>query len=432
MRAAAFSVFTAVLTGTLAAGCGQTEELALIRAENATELGRHDWARLYYAEARAAGTTGPDLERLEATSWLLGYQRSLSEGVSRLEAYLASQPDDSETALLLASNLHILGRLDMSNPVLELLDESARADRWRAEALLDQQPERALGIAIEAASKIEPHGWEGVIRARLLLLAAQAAERLDDASSALRHAEASLVEDPLAQESHYLASRLARRLDLEERAATALEEFEAAGILRPSGTSGPPSLDDQQRAFATLDHPPFSAAPVFQLRALELALDSGDLAAATSRLSQLRAVVGEAPEQWLRLAAAFDEAGSPSVARDLLELALEQRPGDLQTIVGLVRLDLDEGAFDLAAKRLEPAIGSHPRSARLRRQAARLAMGRDDADTALDQLQTAVDWAPWEEGWRRDLATMLRSRGRYEEAAEIESAAPRLEDHPAP
>jgi len=422
----------ALAAALLLAGCGGGPssppgedgdgELDRLRAENAVAQGRHDWARIYYRRDHQRHPERVESLRREGLAWLSGYQQSLSEGTEVLRRYLELRPDDAEAARRLVSSLLLLGEWSAAREWADRLGDGAEAHRLRAEAALEADPEaarEAVGRALEAAPE-DP---------RILALAARVAERAGEVEAARRYAERAVRRDPFDATSFYLLGRLARRQGDLPAAREALEIHQLLRRLQHDGTMAPLEPEAALEVLGELRGKLPAETFAVRRREVTLLFEAGRLAAATDALESVAADPEASTADLLTFATLAGEAGRTALSRRLFERVLEADPENRGAVASLALLDLEAGRLDDAGERLDAALARDPHFARYRYLRGLVARARDRPEAAREHLERAVELAPWEWPWRRDLADLLLAVGDEEGFRRAVAGAP--EETPA-
>lgn len=374
------------------------------RGENAVAEGRYDWARQYFAlDVQRHPDHLPSL-RQEGLSWLSGYQQSLSAGAELLARYLELHGEDEVIEQRLVQVLLMLGEDEALDRWVETLDDSASAQRLRAEVYLRSHPERAVQ-AIESAL-VQAPGDAAVQGA-----ASRIFEHLEDGPRVQEHALRALELDPFDFRAAYLLGRWTQRLGERQDARRWLELHQGLRRLQHDGTMAPlppkdalqlmDSLEDQLPAL------PFS----WHKRQLELHFERRDLAAAQSLLDDVVDSPEATLDDWVEVATWAGDAGRRGSAEALFERVLKEEPDHAGALASLALLSLEQGDLRRAGELLTHGLQTRPHMARLHFLAGRVAVQQDQAENARQHLETAVRLAPWEWPWRIALCDLLLALG---------------------
>ena len=407
---------------------GDEPEFNYLRAVNAMTQNRADWARIYAQAQLLIKPDHADARRLLGMSWNSGYQQSLSEAIGAYQNYLQDHPDDDEIRTHLIRALHMLGEdASAQQHCARLTTAGAPADaaaaintvpQSRLDALLlcfdvwlPTDPEQSAAL-LETATRIAPAD------AALLLARARLADGEGDAETALIRVDEALRIRPLDVGGHYLRARLLRTLGRTEEARLALEAHADAKLV----ASGEGEADAILLAVARLAA--IASTPELELAGTRALLRAGRLAEATASAHRLLAPGSFNLSELLNLAVLADTLGARSLAGDLFRQVLDRDPDNIGARSSLALLALDAGDLELAESLVEAGRAARPEIARYLLIASRIAGRRDDSAQAINQLQQALNLAPWENSWRLELAQLLRATGQPEAAQSLMDAAP--------
>ena len=401
---------------------GSPELVEYHRGLNALAQQRHDWARLHFQQAYSANSSNLDALKQEGLAWLAGYQRSLSSGVERLEAYLVEVPDDEDARLRAAAALLQLGEAERSLEHLRVLEPGPLWARLFAQATVDSDPAAALS-AVERELAANPDPGE---RAALLALAARAADTLDHTAEALKLAERALNDNPLDYETHYLMARRSREAGDAAGAEQAIAAFEVSRRLRADGALRALSATEEAEALEELValSPNWEDSSSVRRRRFLNRLVTGDASGAHRDLAWLRDRDLLSVGDLLAFAVACERAGFRTLSRSLLDDVLQASPENKGALGSLALLALEGGRFAEARRLLDKGLLIDPYFARFHYLAARVHQAEDRAGEARSALGQAVLLAPWEGAWRAELASLHRSAGNGAEAERLLAAAP--------
>lgn len=417
-----------LLLALLLAAChpGGEADLDLLRAENALAQGRHDWARIHFERDFAAHPERLSSLEGEGLAWLTGYQQSLSTGITKLTLLLAETGPKPEVERAMARAEMVLGEWERVRERLPRLGGGVDADLIAAEALLPTDPAAALAAAerLLAVDAADPRGH---------LRKAEALQRLGRLPEAHAAAERAAAGNPLYAPTFYLLARLERALGREAAARFRFDLYERVNRLEHTGTLSPLPPAEALSLLGEIRRlmPEAQAALSLLRREVEIAFAAGDLSAGQIALEALVIHPQANADALMKAAAQAHTAGRTSAAKAAIRRALELEPGHSGARLSEAQIALETGDLAAAERALDEVAAAQPNLARQHFFRGRLEQARGEEEKARASFGRAVHLAPWEAGWRLELAELLLAAGRKDEArrlvAEAPEASPALE-----
>jgi tetratricopeptide (TPR) repeat protein len=393
------------------------DDLELLRARNAVAQGRYDWARIHYGRDHERHPERLSSLREHALCWLSGYQQSLSRGTELLREYHSRAPGDTEAARSLVRALLLLGEQVEARERAALLPADPDSDLLRAQALLDADTEAARR-AIEGALAGAPDD------ARVQATAAEVYERSGEADRSRTHAERAVALDPLRYTTLYQLARLHRKRGEHQASARYLRLHQDVTRLLQLGTLAPlppaEALSLLDRIQGELGEGGFP----LRKRRVRLLLDAGRLQEAVAAARGLSDDPQATLTDLLELATWTGEHGRHGEARQMFEGVLRRHPGNAGAVASLAQIEIDAGRLAAARARLTEASGRDAGLARFHLLLGRVERREGRLDAARERLERAVELAPWEWSWRKDLGDVLLAQGRDREFRAVLRAAP--------
>ncbi len=411
----------AVFAACGAAACGPAgdPDLDLLRAENALAQGRHDWARIHFARDFAAFPQRLDSLKAEGLAWLSGYQQSLSTGIEKLTLYLEKSGPDSELERAMARAELVLGEQARVRERLPRMGEGFDTDLIAAEVLLSTDTAAALAAA-ERAVAAKPGEARGHLRR------AEALARLGRSEDAHQAARRAAGLHPLSPTVSYLLARLERGLGREDEARRSFDLYEKVNRLEHTGTLSPLPPAEALALVSDIEAAVPEAGSALSLlrRKVELGFAAGELTVAEEALAALSNHTEVSADLLMVAAAQAHTAGRTSTAKRAIRRALELAPEHAGARLSLAQIALETGDLAAAEAALLEVAATQPHLARRHLFRARLEQVRGEEAKARASYSRAVHLAPWESGWRLELAGLLLAAGQRDEARALVAAAP--------
>lgn len=389
-------------------------ELARQRALTAEMEGRSDLARQFWSVVVRAAPDDLEALRSEAMAWLRGTQISTSEGLERLDRYLALVPEDASARREGVETRLLTG--DWGGALAEagrLPEADSETHRLRARALAAKDApaaHAAIGRALALAPQLAANH----------LLAAEIAYELDDLGAVEEHARRALGAGPTRLKAAYLLGRSALRRGDKEGGERWLAIHRRMRALLGEGSAAAPSPQQGLELLDDLEAELGESLPDLRLLRVRWWLADGQLGKAENLARAL--APGLAPEELAELGRSAYAAKRGRLTRELFERAQRLAPLDPGPATSLALLDLDEGAPEAARERLAALLAARPAGAPcarcevvLARAEERLGRGAE----GLDRLRRAVRWAPWKREWVEELARQLDLIGRESERQQV-------------
>lgn len=426
----------------LAAGDQGGAELALVAAENASDLDAAEWLRAradlamyrerftdaeqYYREALERRPTDPRLLRSIAQAKL--NQGDVAEAIAALERVLAVMPDDGQATLLLAMAAFEAGDFQQAAAVAARL--VGRSDAHPAPLYIAGASSYLLGSLQQAREYLsrfvamQPEDPDGRRIYGAVLLQTGAGDEAYEMLAPLREdadEDASLL--ALFGVSAAQAGRYDEAVDALERALILRPDDRA---LRSQLSAAKLAAGDRNAGMAELESLAAEADSAELYRRLAIAqLGHGEFDRAIEALQRERDGGGDIDPKSLTLEAmALMGQGQLDDAERLLRRAVEQAPDDVNAQLALAELLTRQGDAGKALERLTEVAERNPTHVETQINLARLEMATLRESKALERLRRLVRSEPQRAEARLALVDAYLTLQRWEEAQEAIARAP--------
>lgn len=362
---------------------GDARGQAVLGATNFSQENYYQ-AEMYLIEAVRANVGGETTRRLLAET-----QLRLNKPEAALEALRAAEAAGQSDATLLS----MLGRAEMG------VGDTEAAIRYFEKGLASEPDNSAMGLALAVsymqAGRIDdavrlleglPRGSTPSFRREILLIGGFLQK--GDAARSIEESERLVAENPGSAEALAVAGVLRQTLGQADKAR---EYFEKAL-----------ELDDENLAAG------------FNLARLDM--ESGNLSAAERQLTALLLTYPTYVPALAFLGELLESQGRVGEMRPLLRRSISVSPQNLSVHVLLIRLETNEGNFDVAEGALREAREKFPSEAVLDNLQGRLLLLRNQSREGLEMIRRAASQEPDNPRFQLDLARANLSQGDAKEA----------------
>jgi tetratricopeptide (TPR) repeat protein len=384
-----------------------------------------DGAQTVLEEAEKASHTWKDATKVDQARLALvdfiATERSRAQGEKLLRGFIAQQPDNYELRFGLGSLLVRNGATQEGISVFqEVIDRDHQgvhglSARDRIAAIRFQQGQfQQARTLVDEVLKNNPRDDDALILRGNLALGS------NDATGAIGDFRAVLRDRP---QSPVLQRSLAKAYLMKGQSGLAEEALRAALQQAPADTGARLDLADQLAAGGRLDqalttlNDGVKAAPrslALHVALIRAYLKKQDGAAARAAAEDLKATAPESPLGPYFLGLVALQMGKLDESATQLEKALAMKPGDLEILQALVRVDVTAGKPERSLVRARNALAGAPKDPALVNFVGELLLRSKDAGGAATEFNQAEALAPrW---WvpHRNLANVKRFMGDWD------------------